>query len=235
MEDNALDYTNTSEQESAVSKAFLSKVFTWMFAALLISGGLAMYISNSPEIMLSILHSGLGMVIIFAPLIFVLVMSFGLNKLAYPVLVALFIAFAAVMGVSLAFTLARYAHSDIYKAFFSAAGTFGLMAFVGYTTKTDLSKFGSLMMIGFFGILIASLINLFMRSQGLDYLISIIGVVVFTGLSAYDVQKLKNMAASTEHGDVATSKLSIMGALTLYLDFLNLFIFLLRLAGGGRK
>jgi FtsH-binding integral membrane protein len=235
MEDNILDYSNVQSGEGTVAKAFLSKVFTWMFTALLISGGLAMYLSNSPELMISIMQSGLGMVIIFAPLVFILVMSFGLNKIAYPFLVLLFLAFAAVMGVSLAFTLTRYAHSDIYKAFFSAAGTFGLMAFVGYTTKTDLSKFGSLMMIGFFGILIAMLVNFFLRSQGMDYLISIIGVVVFTGLSAYDVQKLKNLALQPENNGVASAKLSIMGALTLYLDFLNLFMFLLRLAGGGRK
>jgi FtsH-binding integral membrane protein len=108
---------------------------------------------------------------------------------------------------------------------------FGLMAVVGYTTNTDLTKFGSIMMMGLIGIIIATLINFFLQSSGLDYIISFVGVLVFTGLIAYDVQKLKRIGAGIEYGSEVASKLVIMGALSLYMDFLNLFLFLLRLFG----
>jgi len=124
-----------------------------------------------------------------------------------------------------------YTSGSIFGTFLAAAGMFGLMAVVGYTTKTDLTKFGSIMMMGLVGIIIASLINFFLQSDSMGYIISCIGVLVFTGLTAYDVQKLKRIGAGVEFGVESTSKLVIMGALNLYLDFINLFLFLLRIFG----
>jgi FtsH-binding integral membrane protein len=133
--------------------------------------------------------------------------------------------------MSLSFIFLAYTSGSIFSTFIAASAMFGVMSVVGYTTKTDLTKFGSIMMMGLVGIIIASLINMFMQSSGMDYIISFVGVLVFTGLTAYDVQKMKNIGAGIELGTATTSKLVIMGALNLYLDFINLFIMLLRLFG----
>jgi FtsH-binding integral membrane protein len=176
----------------------------------------------------------LGYIVMFAPLGFVLAMSLGFNKLSYPVLLFLFLLYSAVMGASLSFIFMIYTSGSIVGTFAAASGMFGLMAVVGYTTNTDLTKFGSIMMMGLLGIIVASIINWFVGSDGLDYIISFIGVLVFTGLTAYDVQKLKRIGAGVEFGTAQTSKLVIMGALNLYLDFINLFLFLLRLFGSRK-
>jgi FtsH-binding integral membrane protein len=138
------------------------------------------------------------------------------------------------MGMSLSFILLAYTAGSVYTIFISTAAMFGVMALVGYTTKTDLTKLGSLLMMALIGIIIASLINYFVGSSGLSYIISFISVIVFTGLTAYDVQKLKDISAQVEAGTEATAKMSIMGALTLYLDFINLFLALLRLFGNRK-
>ena len=161
-------------------------------------------------------------------------MSFGFNRLSSTALSALFLVYSIIMGMSLSFIFMAYTTSSIYGVFFASAAMFGVMALVGYTTKTDLTKMGSLLFMALIGIVIAGLVNLFLHSSGLSYVISFIAVIVFTGLTAYDVQKLKNIGASTEYGTESTSKLSIMGALTLYLDFINLFLALLRLFGNRR-
>jgi FtsH-binding integral membrane protein len=172
-------------------------------------------------------------VVMFAPLILVMIMNFGFNRLSCSALIALFVIQSIVFGMSLSFIFWIYEMGSIIKVFFSTTALFGIMAVAGYTTKTDLTKMGSILIIGLFGILIASLINVFMRSPGMDYLISIIGVIIFTGLTAYDVQKLKDLGQYADNS-TATSKLGIMGALTLYFDFINLFLFLLRLFGGRK-
>ncbi len=138
------------------------------------------------------------------------------------------------MGVSLSFIFLAYTQSAIYQVFFIAAAMFGTMAVVGYTTKTDLTKMGSLLFMALIGIIIASVVNMFMKSDTMGYIISFIAVIVFTGLTAYDVQKLKNIGDNVEAGTEATAKMSILGALTLYLDFINLFLALLRIFGGRR-
>ena len=135
--------------------------------------------------------------------------------------------------MSLSFILIVYTAASVYKTFAITAGMFGIMAVTGYTTKTDLTKFGSIMFMGLIGIIIAMVANFFLKSSMLEYIISVIGVLVFTGLTAYDVQKLKRIGSQTlDAGN--TRKLAIMGALTLYLDFINLFLFLLRLLGDRR-
>ncbi len=237
METNNFNYVQSQEETAAISKTFMSSVFSWMFAALAITSVVAFYFGNSLDLITLLVDptlgkmTGLGYLVMFSPLAFILVMSFGFNKLSYPVLLFIFLLFAAVMGMSLSFIFLAYTSSSIFGTFVAASGMFGVMALVGYTTKTDLTKFGSIMMMGLVGIVIASIINMFMQSSQMDYIISFIGVLVFTGLTAYDVQKLKNIGAGIQFGTAAASKLVIMGALNLYMDFINLFLMLLRLFG----
>ena len=237
METNNFNYVQSQEETAAISKTFMSSVFSWMFAALAITSVVAYYFGNSIDLLKLLVDpelgkmTGLGYAVMFSPLAFVLVMSFGFNKLSYPALLFIFLLFSAVMGMSLSFIFLAYTAGSIFGTFVAASGMFGVMALVGYTTKTDLTKFGSIMMMGLVGIIIASVINMFMQSSGMEYIISFIGVLVFTGLTAYDVQKLKNIGAGIQFGTAAASKLVIMGALNLYMDFINLFLMLLRLFG----
>jgi FtsH-binding integral membrane protein len=238
------DYTVESQSIKAgtTSKTFVANVFLWMFAALAISTVFAFLFANNEQLLGYLVTqtekgvglSLLGKVTMFAPLGFVLLMSFGFNRLSSTALVALFLVYSAIMGISFSFILLAYTPGSIIACFASAAGMFGLMAVLGYTTKQDLTSFGRIMMMGLIGIIIASIINWFMKSSQLDYIISFIGVLVFTGLTAYDVQKIKRIGAGVEYEGVNaenTKKLSILGALTLYLDFINLFLFLLRIFG----
>lgn len=174
----------------------------------------------------------------FAPLGFVLLMSLGYRKLSAPVLMGLFVLYSGITGVTLSFILLVYTANSVFACFVSASVMFGVMAFMGYTTKKDLTGFGRIMMMGLIGIVVASLVNMFLKNGTMDYIISFIGVMVFTGLTAYDVQKIKQIGQGLdENGQIISSevkKLSIIGALTLYLDFINLFLMLLRLFGGRR-
>jgi len=237
METNNINFVRSQDESASMSKTFVANVFSWMFAALTITSIVAYYFAHSVELLsllINVEQGGLtilGYVVMFAPLGFVLAMSLGFNKFSYPVILFLFLLYSAVMGASLSFIFLAYTSGSIYGTFAAAAGMFGLMSVVGYTTKTDLTNFGSIMMMALVGIIIASLINMFLHSSGMDYIISFIGVLVFTGLTAYDVQKLKNIGSGVEYGNATTSKLVIMGALNLYLDFINLFLFLLRLFG----
>lgn len=237
METNNFNYVQSEQETSAMSKTFMASVFSWMFAALAITSIVAYLFAHDLDLFATLVNvqvgglTTLGYVVMFAPLAFILVISFGFNRLSYPVLLFLFLLFSGVMGMSLSFIFHQYTSGSIYGTFAAASGMFGLMAVVGYTTKTDLTKFGSIMMMGLVGIIIASIINWFMKSEMMDYVISVIGVLVFTGLTAYDVQKLKRIGAGVEYGTEVASKLVIMGALNLYMDFLNLFLFLLRIFG----
>jgi len=229
--------------EQTQVKNFMANVFAYMFMALGISALFAYLFASNLQLLSYLIndtHTGLnvlGFIVMFAPLGFVLLMSFGYSRLSAPVLVLLFIVYSALNGISFSFILLNYTASSVFGCFLSAAAMFGIMAFMGYTTKQDLTKFGRILFMGLIGIIVASLINLFLHSNGMSYLISFIGVAVFTGLTAYDVQKLKNIGAGIQYADVPASdvkKVSIMGALNLYLDFINLFLFLLRLFGGRR-
>ncbi|MGY3215315.1 Bax inhibitor-1/YccA family protein [Mucilaginibacter sp. HD30] len=227
--------------EADASRKFIANVFLWMFVALGISAVCA-YIFSSDASLYSMLrdpetgrNSMLGTIVMFAPLAFVLTISFGFNKLSYGVLTVLYIAYSIVMGISLSYILLAYTAASITGVFITSSLVFGIMAIAGYTTQTDLTKFGSLMIMGLIGIVIASLVNMFMHSSGLDMIISYVGVAVFVGLTAYDVQKLKNIGAGLEYGDASAKKMALMGGLTLYLDFINLFLMLLRVFGGRRN
>lgn len=227
----------------AVSKSFIANVFMWMFLALGISAAVAFYFSINFDLILQYLvkpEGGLnilGWITMFAPLGFVMLMSFGFARLSATAVTVLFLLYSAINGVSFSFILMAYTPGSVVGCFLSAAAMFGIMAVMGYTTKKDLTGFGRIMMMGLIGILVAMLINFFLKSNTMDYVISIIGVMVFTGLTAYDVQKLKRIGAGVEYEGTAAAevkKLSILGALALYLDFINIFLFLLRLFGGRR-
>ncbi len=241
MDNNILDYSSgTHENDGVVVKSFLSKVFTWMTAALVISGVVAYLFATTASLQQMILqevngHLGfttLGWVVLIAPIAFILVMNFGLEKLSLQILLAIFLLYSVCMGMTLSVLLMVYAKSLIVQTFLISAGTFGFMAFLGATTKTDLTKMGTYLYMGLFGIIIASVIHMF--TGGSTFLIDIAGVIVFTGLTSFKVQQLKNMALSMPGDGEQTQKMALMGALTLYITFINLFLTLLRLAGGRR-
>ncbi|MEI8006328.1 MAG: Bax inhibitor-1/YccA family protein [Bacteroidota bacterium] len=222
------------------TKTFMSQVFTWMTLAMIVTAGTAWWFASS-EAWKSLINvetgglTGLGWIVTLAPLGFVLLMSFGFQKLSALAMTLLFIAFSVLMGMSLSFILLAYTAASVFKTFIVTAGMFGIMSVAGYTTKTDLTKFGSIMMMGLVGIILAMLVNFFLHSSSLEYIISVLGVLIFTGLTAYDVQRLKKIGAGAcTYGDENSKKLSILGALTLYLDFINLFLFLIRFLGNRR-
>ncbi|HRN73568.1 MAG TPA: Bax inhibitor-1/YccA family protein [Ginsengibacter sp.] len=229
-----IDYVPIGEK--TISRSFISNVFMLTFLALF-----AWQFSANESLMTYLITdtgmTGLGKIVMFSPLVFVLIMSFAFQRLSATVLMGIFLAYAMVNGIAFSFILAAFTPGSVLGCFLSAAAMFGIMAVMGYTTDKDLTSFGRIMMMGVIGILIAVVINFFLNSSQLDYIISIIGVLLFTGLTAYDVQKLKRIGESIQaDGTIAanTRKLSIMGALTLYLDFINIFLFLLRMAGNRK-
>jgi FtsH-binding integral membrane protein len=221
-----------------MSKTFTARVFSWMFAGLGITGFTSYLFAATPSLIGSLYTptgmSVLGWIVMFAPLGLVLLMGAGINKLSYSAMVGVFILFSALMGMSLSFIFLAYTATSIFTAFFIAAGMFGVMAVLGYTTNTDLTKFGSLMLMLLFGIIIASLVNLFIHSESFNYMISFLCVAVFTGLTAYDVQKIKRIGGQINADGSTTGKLAISAALSIYLDFINLFLALLRIFGNRR-
>lgn len=232
---NPINREQTS-QVGTIAKSFLANVFTYMSAALAITGIVA-YLFGTDMSLISVMFNAeggmnmIGYLVMFAPIGLVLLMSYGFQKFSAMVLVALFVLYSVLMGMSLSTIFLIYTGASIFTTFFITAGTFAIMAVLGYTTKTDLTKFGSILMMGVIGIVIAMVVNMFMRSEMMSYVISGIGVLIFTGLTAYDVQKLKRIGSGVEYGTEETNKLAIMGALSLYLDFINLFLFLLRFMG----
>lgn len=227
---------------TGVAKRFMANVFLWMFGALAVSALFAWLFATTPQLLSYLVNdtglSGLGKLTMWAPLLFVIVMSFGYQKLSATAMAVLFVLYAAIMGISLSFILLAFTAGSVLSCFVAAATMFGIMAVMGYTTDKDLTSFGRIMMMGLIGIVIASLINWFTKSSQLDWIISLVGVTVFTGLTAYDVQKIKHIGLGlevSEDGETAVAetarKASVYGALTLYLDFINLFLMILRLFG----
>jgi len=227
----------TQVETKDLAKNFVANVFAWMGIALAITAFTAYYFASNENLIFSLINPEtggftlLGWIVMLSPLGFVLAMGMGFQRFSTRTLALLFGVYSILMGASLSFVLLIYTSASVFKTFAVTAGMFGVMSFVGYTTKTDLTKFGSLMFMGLIGLIIASVVNMFLRSEGMDYIISFIGVLVFTGLTAYDVQKLKRIGAGIQYGSQAAGKLVIMGALSLYLDFINLFLFLLRFLG----
>jgi uncharacterized protein len=220
------------------------RVYNWMTSGLLLTGVVAYTIANTslidvfyPLVMTPAgprhTPSALAMISIFAPLAFVLVLSLGVNRLSRSTAQALYWAFCAAMGASLTNIFLIYTSESIVRVFFITAATFAATSIYGYTTKADLTRMGSFMMMGLFGIIIASLVNMFMASSALQFAISIIGVVVFTGLTAYDTQRIKATYVQYAYaeGTEGAAKRSVYDALSLYLNFINLFMLLLQLLG----
>ncbi len=215
------------------ARTFVANVFSWMFIALAITALTAWGFAESGMVT-SLFSQGklniLGWIVMLAPLGFVLALSAGFNRFSSATLILLFTLYAVVMGMSMSFILLAFTGSSIALTFVSTSAMFGVMAIAGYTTKTDLTKMGSILFMGLIGIIIASVVNAFLGSSTMDLIISILGVIIFTGLTAWDVQKIKRIGETSQSGEMAR-KLTIMGALTLYLDFINLFMFLLRFLG----
>jgi len=247
MEQQNYQYQDNSVfvQEKSVSKKFFANVFLWMFVALSLSTIAAFYISNSEPALRALINfetgqrTGLGYVAMFAPLGLVLLMGAGFNKLSYGALLGVFVLFSLLLGVSLSFILLIYTGASVITCFAAAAGIFGIMAVMGYTTSIDLSKFGPILMVGVAGLFIASILNMFIKSEQFSLIMAFVGIAVFTALTAYDVQKIKRIGMGIQESGEAipeadTKKLAIMAALNLYLDFINIFLFLLRIFGSRK-
>ncbi len=224
-------------EQSAVAtqNTLLRNSFAWMSLALVLTTAAALAFAYVPALAEFLMQSKITFyAAMFAPLIFVFVLGARFHKMSFPAVAATFVAYSLVNGISLSFIFWAFQLGSIINVFLSTAALFAIMAIAGYTTKTDLTKLGSILVIGLIGIIVASIINWFMQSEKMGYIISVLGVIIFTGLTAYDVQKIKNMGTQFNEDGTATQKMGIMGALTLYLDFINLFLFLLRLFGDRR-
>lgn len=226
------------EKEAALSLAFpalMRKVYVWMLWALTITGVMAYGVASSPVLVESIFsNQALFWVLIIGELALVFGISRWINRLSLTMATLLFILYSALNGVTLSVIFLAYSPMVITKVFLITAGTFGAMAAYGYFTKTDLSKMGKILFMALIGLIIATLVNVFLRSPGFDLIISYIGVLVFVGLTAWDTQKIKGMLAQCEDMDEEAQKIALMGSLTLYLDFINLFLYLLRIFGRER-
>jgi FtsH-binding integral membrane protein len=214
-------------------RAYMLRVYNYMAGGLAVTGIVA-YVAASSGFYQAIAGTLLIWLVMLAPLGFVLALSFGIGRMSAGAAAALFWIYAAVMGLSLGGIFLVFTGASIARVFFITAATYGAMSLYGYTTRTDLSGFGSFLMMGLIGIVIASLVNIFLKSSGLQFAISIIGVLVFVGLTAYDTQRIKEMYLETDTDEIEGKK-AILGALSLYLDFINLFMMLLQLFGVRRQ
>ena len=213
-------------------RSYMLKVYNYMASGVLLTGIVAMVFANT-QFGVQVMTSPLRWLIIFAPLAIVFAMSFGVNRMKESTLQTLFWAFAALMGMSMSTIFAVYTQTSIAQTFFAVAAAFMGLSLYGYTTKKDLSGFGTFLIMGVVGLLVAMVINLFLQSPAMQLAISAIGVLLFAGLTAYDTQKIKSMYAYVAGTDML-GKTVIMGALTLYLDFINMFQFLLSFMGDRR-
>ena len=214
-------------------RAFMLKVYNYMGLGLALTGAVAFFTASSPAMMQAIHGTALSWLVMLSPLAFILVLSFGIQKLRPATAQALFWAFAGVMGLSLSSIFIVYTGTSIARVFFITAALFGAMSLYGYTTKKSLASWGSFLFMGLIGVIIAMVVNIFLASSALHFAISVIGVLIFTGLTAYDTQNIKQQYYEGD-GAVIAEKKAIMGALRLYLDFINLFIMLMHLMGQQR-
>ena len=228
--------TTSRERELSMSEAFpilMRKVYVWMTLALVITGITAFGVANSPGV-LSVVYGNQIVFwgLIIAELALVFAISGAINRLSLTTATLLFVLYSFINGVVLSSIFLIYTATSIASVFFITAGTFAVMAFIGYTTKTDLTSMGKILLMALIGMIIASLVNVFfVKSTGFDLIISYLGVLIFVGLTAYDSQKIKQMLQMAPDAGEASQKLALVGALSLYLDFINLFIYLLRILG----
>ncbi|WP_337395676.1 Bax inhibitor-1/YccA family protein [Prevotella sp.] len=237
-QENWYDVDSLRNKDFAMSTAFpalMRKVFVWMTLALAITGLTAYGVATSPAILSLIFSSKVtffGLIIAEFALVFAI--SGAINRLSLSTATMLFILYSVINGATLSSIFFAFSVATISKVFFITAGTFGAMALVGYTTKTDLTSMGKLLFMALLGIIIASVVNMFVASSGLDLILSYVGVLVFVGLTAYDTQKIKQMCQTAPDAGESAQKLALIGALSLYLDFINLFLYLLRIFGNNR-
>ena len=224
-----------AERQWDVSEAFpvlMRKVYVWMTLALAITGFTAFGVATSPGILQAIYSNQIlfwGLVIAEFALVFGV--TAAINKLSLTTATLMFILYSVINGALLSYIFMAYTASSVAIVFFITAGTFGVMALIGYTTKADLSSMGKILFMALIGLVIATVVNLFVKSDGLTMILSYVGVLIFVGLTAYDTQKIKNMLLQAPDASEAAQKMALLGALTLYLDFINLFIYLLRILG----
>ncbi len=228
----------TSQSQSMAVDAglreYMLSVYNYMGAGLAITGIVALMASQSEALMQLIFGTPLKWVVMFAPLGAVMFLSFKIQSMSFKAAQISFWAFAGLMGLSLSSIFLMYTGVSIVRVFFITSITFGAMSLYGYTTKRDLSGFGSFLMMGVIGIIIASVVNIFLQSTMLHFITSAIGVLLFVGLTAYDTQRIKNTYHALKNSGEFMGKAAVMGALSLYLDFINLFIMLLQFFGDRR-
>ena len=229
------EYASVNERQWSVSEAFpvlMRKVYLWMTMALALTGFTAYGVATSPGILQTIYSNPAVMWgLVIAELILVITVSGAINRLSLSVATLLFIVYSVLNGALLSSVFLVYTASSVATVFFITAGTFAAMALVGYTTKTDLSSMGKILLMALIGMIIATIVNIFVKSTGLELIISYIGVLVFVGLTAYDSQKIKQMLLQAPDASEGAQKVALLGALSLYLDFINLFLYLLRIFG----
>ena len=225
----------TRERELSMSAAFpalMRKVYVWMSLALVLTGVTAYGVATSPGVLNAIFNNQIlfwGLVI--AEFALVIGISAAIHKLSLTTATLMFVLYSVINGAVLSSIFLIYTMSSIASVFFITAGTFAVMAFIGYTTKKDLTSMGKILFMALIGIIIATIVNIFLKSSGLEMIVSYLGVLIFVGLTAYDSQKIKNMLMMAPDAGEGAQKLALLGALTLYLDFINLFIYLLRIFG----
>lgn len=224
------DYGSMSSTQ--ITQLTMNKVYAWMTLALIVSAVAAYYTAGNHTIQSFIYGTGWGMwALLIAEIALVLFLSARLHKISFSTAVVVFGIYSVINGITLSAILLMYSTSTIYTAFFSTAITFGVMSLIGYTTKKDLTSIGSFLMMALIGLIIASLVNLFLRNSMMDTIITYLGLFIFIGLTAYDTQKIKHALSAQGQWGVDVRKIALMGALTLYLDFINLFLYILRLLG----
>jgi len=216
-------------------RSFITKVYWWMSSALLITGLVALYTASTPALINTIISNNiLFFGLIIGEIGLVVYISRSIGKMSAQTATFAFIGYSVLNGLTLSVIFLIYTATSIASTFFITAGTFGIMSIYGYFTKRDLTSIGGLLTMALIGVIIAMVVNMFLNSDSLSFIISIIGVLVFVGLTAYDTQKIKKMSGTIEDGTEMATKAAIMGALALYLDFINLFLFFLRLVGNRR-
>jgi FtsH-binding integral membrane protein len=214
-------------------RTYMLRVYNYMASALLLTGIVALGVAQSPALLQAIFGTPLQWVVMLAPLGLVMFLGFRINQMSVTAAQATFWAYSALLGVSLASIFMVYTGASVARIFFITSAAFGGLSLYGYTTKRSLSGFGSFLVMGLIGLVIASVVNMFLKSSAMMFIISAVGVLIFAGLTAYDTQQIKEMYYESDGRDVAAKK-SIMGALRLYLDFLNMFLMLLQLFGDRR-
>lgn len=231
VRNSPFDYTRPEIGTGTLGR-FMNQVYAWMCVGLAVTAGVAYYVASHPTLMQSMLGPAVWAFLV-VELILVMVISAAINRINANVATALFVLFAAINGLTLSSIFVVYKLPAIGSAFLVSAGMFGATSIYGMVTKRDLSGLGSLMFMGLIGIILASVVNFFLHSSGLGWAITYLGVVIFVGLTAYDTQKLKETAYQLEGNGALSNRIAIVGSLMLYLDFLNLFLFMLQIMGGA--